>query len=130
MPSVDVSKYSHSPVHEAIILKDYAGKDYAGLRRIILLMLFPTVTLALLFVRLAEDDRYMFDVLIMICSCAEAVIITIMPLFNTRKKWSEAMWGCPSAMHLAALWGFDLNELENKSSFKDQYVFASVTANI
>ncbi|KAL2506468.1 Ankyrin repeat family protein [Abeliophyllum distichum] len=30
MLSVDVSKYSHSPVHEAIILK-----DYAGLRRII-----------------------------------------------------------------------------------------------
>ncbi|CAI9762765.1 unnamed protein product [Fraxinus pennsylvanica] len=30
MSSVDVSKYAHSPVHEAIILK-----DYAGLRRII-----------------------------------------------------------------------------------------------
>ncbi|KAL2518984.1 putative zinc finger protein [Abeliophyllum distichum] len=45
-----------------------------------------------------------------------------------QKKVVRSYVGCPSAMHLAALWGFDLNELENKSSFKDQYVFASVTA--
>ncbi|KAL0388253.1 UNVERIFIED_CONTAM: hypothetical protein Sradi_2707100 [Sesamum radiatum] len=36
MSAVDVSKYEHSPVHKAIILKDYAGlrKILAGLPRL------------------------------------------------------------------------------------------------
>lgn len=43
-----------------------------------------------------------------------------------QKKVVRSYVGCPSALDLAALWGFELNELENKSSFKDRYVFASV----
>ncbi|CAI9756042.1 unnamed protein product [Fraxinus pennsylvanica] len=45
-----------------------------------------------------------------------------------QKKVVRSYVGCPSALDFAALWGFDLNESENKSIFKDHYVFASVTA--
>lgn len=45
-----------------------------------------------------------------------------------QKKVVRSYVGCPSALDFAALWGFDLNESENKSSFKDHYVFTSVTS--
>ncbi|XP_019164901.1 PREDICTED: putative zinc finger protein At1g68190 isoform X2 [Ipomoea nil] len=47
------------------------------------------------------------------------------PSSQHQKRVISSYFGCPSAKDLAALWGFDLNELDSSSTFQSQLVSTS-----